>query len=64
MLRYLTILAMTLATLSGTPATAAEKCDLPLVLEDDFEKGADHWQPIDPGIWRVVESDHGKVYNQ
>ncbi|MFH1920017.1 MAG: hypothetical protein ABIP48_09050 [Planctomycetota bacterium] len=64
MLRYLTILATTLAMLSGTWATAAEKCDLPLLFEDDFEKGTDGWQPIDPGIWRVAETDRGTVYKQ
>jgi hypothetical protein len=64
MLRYLLILAVGLTIAVGAPAPAAEKCDLPLVFEDDFEKGADHWQPTDPEAWRVVETDRGKVYNQ
>lgn len=64
MLRCLTILASALPILMGTPAIAAENCDLPLVFEDDFENGADHWQPIDAEVWRVVETDGGKVYNQ
>ena len=68
MLRSLTFLASALvpalAMLVGMPAVAADKCDLPLVFEDDFEKGADHWQPTDPAAWRVVETDRGKVYNQ
>ncbi len=63
MLRYLMILAVGL-TVVGIPALAAEKCDLPLVFEDDFEKGADHWQPTDPEAWRIVDTDQGKVYNQ
>ncbi len=46
------------------PAVAAEKSDLPLVFEDDFEKGADAWQPTDAAAWRISETDGGKVYNQ
>ncbi|OHB80014.1 MAG: hypothetical protein A2W31_11125 [Planctomycetes bacterium RBG_16_64_10] len=36
----------------------------PQVFLDDFERGADRWQPTDPSAWRVAESDRGKVYNQ
>ncbi|HUT95695.1 MAG TPA: hypothetical protein VMY37_39940 [Thermoguttaceae bacterium] len=64
MVRYLTIVAFGLAMLVGMAAVAAEKCDLPLVFEDDFEKGADRWQPTDAAAWRIVETDRGKVYNQ
>jgi hypothetical protein len=42
----------------------AEPSELPLVFEDGFEAGADHWQPTDPSAWRVLETDRGKVYNQ
>jgi hypothetical protein len=49
---------------SAAWAFAAERPALPLVFEDDFEKGADHWQPTDPKAWRIAETDHGKVYNQ
>jgi hypothetical protein len=64
MLRSLTLLTLALSILVAFPAVAAEKGDLPLVFEDDFEKGADHWQPTDPAAWRIVETDRGKVYNQ
>lgn len=53
-----------LCGLSIAPAISAEKCDLPMVFEDDFEKGAERWQPTDAEAWRVVETDKGKVYNQ
>ncbi len=62
MLRYL--LTLTLGGAICTSAWAAEKADLPLLFEDDFEQGADCWQPTDPSAWRVVETDRGKVYNQ
>jgi len=63
MLRILTtaVLAVVM-TVAGVGA--AEKPDLPLLFEDDFEKGADRWQPTDPAAWRVAETDRGKVYNQ
>jgi hypothetical protein len=64
----LTILCagLALAALLGgaAAARAADECKLPLVFEDDFEKGADHWQPTDPAAWRIVETTSGKVYNQ
>jgi len=44
--------------------SAAEPSGLPLVFEDNFEQGADHWQPIDPSAWRIVQTDQGKVFNQ
>ena len=45
-------------------ASAAELEKLPLVFEDDFEKGSERWQPTDAKAWRIVETDRGKVYNQ
>jgi len=64
MLRYLLILVSLWILAMGTPAIAAEKFDLPLAFEDDFEKGADHWQPTDANAWKIVGTDRGKVYNQ
>ena len=64
MLRYLTAFSLAWTLLAGTPALAAEKCDLPLVFEDDFENGADRWEPTDPAAWRITQTDRGKVYNQ
>ncbi len=64
MLRLLTILAAAGVLLVPLPAAAAEKSDLPLVFEDDFETGADRWQPTDPEAWKITETDGGKVYNQ
>jgi hypothetical protein len=37
---------------------------LPLLLAEDFEKGADRWQPTDREAWRVSEGRGGKVYDQ
>ena len=36
---------------------------MPLVFQDDFEKGdADRWEPVDPGAWKVVEDGENKAY--
>ena len=64
MSRYLTIAAFVWMFLALSSATAAEKGKLPLLFEDDFEKGAEHWQPTDAAAWKIIETDRGKVYNQ
>jgi len=64
MLRYLSVLALALTVCLATSAMAAEKCNLPLVFEDDFENGAGHWQPTDPAAWKITKTDRGNVYNQ
>lgn len=55
----------------ATSATAAEgkgadkkKNRLPVVFADDFEKGADHWQPSDSTAWKIKKTDSGSVYSQ
>lgn len=45
-------------------AGGEKKADLPLLFEDDFEKGADRWQPSDSKAWRIVKTEKGNVYNQ
>jgi hypothetical protein len=37
---------------------------LPVVYTDDFEKGADNWQPLDADQWKVKKTDDGQVYSQ
>ena len=64
MSRCFLLLILTAVAAIALPAVAAEKSDLPLVFEDDFEKGADAWQPTDADAWRISETDGGKVYNQ
>jgi len=64
MLRCLLILAIVLTPAVAADALGAEKGELPLAFEDDFEKGAGHWQPTDPKAWKITETDRGKVYNQ
>jgi hypothetical protein len=36
---------------------------LPLVFADDFEAGADHWQPLDPPHWKIAAGNGGHVFS-
>ena len=48
-----------------TLSFAARAADpLPVVFEEDFEKGADRWQPQDPKQWKIVKTEKGNVYSQ
>jgi hypothetical protein len=38
--------------------------DLPVVFEEDFEKGAAHWEIPDAKAWKVVETKKGHVFSQ
>lgn len=38
--------------------------ELPVVFQEDFEKGADHWQPLDAKQWRIKKTDKGQVFSQ
>ena len=51
------------AFLSAAPLFAADT-DLPVVYEDDYENGADHWQPTDETAWDVKKTEAGHVYSQ
>lgn len=41
------------------------QAELPLVFEETFENGADHWQPTDAEAWKLVDGreGHGKAYS-
>ncbi len=56
----LPLLAIPLLTVGADPK------ELPLLFEDDFEKGAERWEPTDPAAWKVVDAGgkRGKVYSQ
>ena len=59
-MRYLFAL-ITIASLAFT-ARAADP--LPIVFQEDFEKGADRWQPQDPLQWKIEKTDKGQVFSQ
>ncbi len=63
---YRTALAIVVCLSLTALSCGAEQHDgLPLIFADDFEQGADHWQPTDPKAWKITETDgQGKVYDQ
>lgn len=36
---------------------------LPLLFTEDFQKGADRWEPTDPKVWKVIVEDGNPVYS-
>lgn len=47
-------------------AVAKSAADKPAAVKfsEDFEKGADAWEPMDKAIWTLKKGDHGYVYSQ
>jgi hypothetical protein len=43
---------------------AAAQDQLPIVFQEDFENGADHWQPQDAAQWQIKKTENGQVYSQ
>jgi hypothetical protein len=43
-------------------ASAQDK--LPVVFEENFEKGADRWEPLDKAQWEIKKTDQGQVFSQ
>jgi hypothetical protein len=59
--RYFAVVA---ALVAGVPAWAEEKA-LPLIASEDFEQGADRWQPTDAKTWSLEKTDdRGYVFSQ
>lgn len=61
MLRSFILLQLAFLT-AATLSFAADP--LPVVYQEDFEKGADNWQPMDGEQWKVKKTDQGQVYSQ
>jgi hypothetical protein len=56
------VLCLSILACVAFPASAAD--DLPVLFEESFEKGADHWQPLDEKQWQLKKTDKGQVYSQ
>src|SRR5262245_24552199 len=63
MIRSVAMIAAVLASAFASTSLAEEQ-ELPFVFEDDFEKGAENWQPSDAKAWDVKKTDKGQVYSQ
>lgn len=51
------------AVAAGDAADDAAE-DAKVSYRDDFEKGADNWQPMDKSIWTLRQNDDGYVFSQ
>lgn len=63
MLHYVRSLCALLAALVGLFDIAQAADELPLVFREDFENGADKWQPLDPKSWELRKTPEGQVYS-
>lgn len=61
-MRHLLALAFVLTLFAGSAVAADPK--LPLLVEEDFESGAERWEPTDPKAWKVIEADKNHVFSQ
>jgi len=62
--RMMGLLGVALVCGAAFGADVAKEMDgLPLVFQEDFEKGADKWEPTDPKAWKVVKEDGNKVFS-
>jgi hypothetical protein len=54
------LFTFTLVCLASAILPAA---DLKPLFSDDFEHGANHWQPGDANAWKIVETPQGKAFS-
>lgn len=47
-----------------TVTLLAADAELPIVFQENFERGADHWQPFDAKQWKVSGEKGKQVYSQ
>jgi hypothetical protein len=56
------LLAALTMLLAAPFARAAD--DLPVLVEENFEQGAERWQPTDAKAWKIEKTDDGQVFSQ
>jgi hypothetical protein len=61
--RLTLVIAACFAAASDAVGLAADD-KLPIVFQEDFEHGADRWEPKDPAQWQVKKTENGHVYSQ
>ena len=58
------LLLLPILTTTLVSVCQADESQMPVVYETGFEKGADEWQPTDPGAWELRTTDKGTIYAQ
>jgi len=56
-------MALLLLAVSASTAWGADVEKLPLLLDEDFETGADRWEPTDPKAWKLAPGKQGQAYS-
>src|SRR5689334_445669 len=64
MYRIIIVFAFVSLLTIAAPLRGQKQSELPLVFEDDFEKGSLRWQPTDSKAWKIVQTEKGNIYNQ
>jgi hypothetical protein len=63
MTAYRMLIAISVLSITSVILPAADE-KLPIVFHEDFEHGADRWQPQDPAQWQIKKTETGHVYSQ
>jgi hypothetical protein len=50
--------------LASADLMAGQPVKMPLLYQDDFEKGADRWEPTDPNAWKILAIGDNHVFSQ
>lgn len=50
--------------LAADNAEKAAGSKLPLLLDENFSKGADRWAPASPEGWKLIDIDGGKAFSE
>jgi hypothetical protein len=58
------LLAALLPAAMGAARGGPQEAEMPLLLSEDFEKGADRWEPTDSAGWKIADGPTGKCYSQ
>jgi hypothetical protein len=54
-------LIRSVAAADDKPSTPTK---LPLLLDENFSNGADHWMPASPEGWKLIDVDGGKAFSE
>ncbi|MGF1578647.1 MAG: hypothetical protein ACFCD0_04720 [Gemmataceae bacterium] len=58
------ILVVVVGLSSITLAFADSPLELPVLVDEDFSKGAKRWEPLEKDGWKIVKLEKGKGYSQ
>lgn len=62
-LRTSVLVALLSVPLVSVHVVRADEPELPLLIDEKFEQGADRWVTTDPNAWKIVDSASGKAFS-